>query len=310
VSGCVCPPSCVHPRLALFEPEATAIIDAPPPCAPPPKRAALPATAPSENDPWPAPPADAAFAGLLGEIVAVLAPATEADPTAILVQLLVSAGSVLGRHPHYRVGASRHATNEFVILVGPSGSGRKGSSRDAVEAVVAEIDAAFVAERVACGLSSGEGLLGERFAEEIWRAACEHDGPITRTEIRDLFDRNKSKAEIDAALSSLVAAGRIDRRLITGRGRPVEVWSPRRASHQGHSSSTDRSVQPCPFSPIADTTAMPGRGSSTRRCRHIPPIPLSIPTQPGLWPGPWPSSPSSAAPNSAWGTLWPTCTPR
>lgn len=431
-------------KLALFDPDAATATDAAS-AAPPPPRAALNMIVYPEGDCWPAPPAEAAFAGLVGEIVGVLAPSTEADPTAILVQLLVSFGSVLGRHPHYRVGAARHGTNEFAILVGPSGSGRKGSSWDAVEAVVAEIDKAFVTGRVVTGLSSGEGLiwhvrdqphgptadprllvvepelasvlkasgreantlspvlrnawdgrvlqvitkhdparasgahvsiighitagelvrhvsglemangfinrfliiavrrvrllpeggepdhaalapllvrlrqalrhgatpralglddqartlwwdtygrlsagrlgllgavlgrpeahivrlaliyavldhadtisvahlqgalalwdyaarsgayvfgdtLGDRVADEIWQAVCDHDGPITRSEIRDLFERNKAKAEIDAALSTLVAAGRIERRTLPGRGRPTEVWSPRRAS--------------------------------------------------------------------------------
>jgi hypothetical protein len=427
-------------KLALVEPQATA--DAP--ASTPPKRPALPPIVRPDNDGWPAPPADAAFAGLAGEIVGVLAPSSEADPTAILVQLLVSAGSVLGRHPHYRVGAARHGTNEFAILVGPSGSGRKGSSWDTVEAVVADVDEAFVTHRVVAGLSSGEGLIwhvrdgqhgpaadprllvvepelasvlkasareantlspvlrnawdgrvlqvitkhdparasgahvsiighitadelvrhvpglemangfinrfliiavrrvrllpeggepepaalapllgrlraalaharspralrlddqartlwwdtygplsagrpgllgavlgrpeahvvrlalihaaldhadaigvthlraalalwdyatrsaafvfgervGERVADEIWRAICDHDGPITRSQIRDLFERNKTKAEIDAALDTLVAAGRIERGTLPGRGRPTEVWSPRRS---------------------------------------------------------------------------------
>ena len=448
-------------RLALFEPERTTDSDAPA-STPSPKRAALPAIARPENDPWPAPPAGAAFAGLVGEIVGVLAPATEADPTAILVQLLVGLGSVLGRHPHYRVGASRHGTNEFVILVGPSGSGRKGSSWDAVEAVVAEVDEAFVTGRVVAGLSSGEGLiwhvrdqqhgpasdprllvlepelasvlkastreantlspvlrnawdgrvlqvitkhdparasgahvsiighitadelvrhvsglemangfinrfliiavrrvrllpeggepepgalapllrrlrealrhgarpralglddqarslwwdtygslsagrpgllgavlgrpeahvvrlaliyalldhaeaigavhlqaalalwdyatrsaafvlgdsLGDRVADEIWRAICAHEGPITRSEIRDLFGRNKTKAEIDAALSTLVAAGRIERAVLTGRGRPAEVWSPHPGERpEAQPAARGASVRPTP----------------------------------------------------------------
>lgn len=434
--------SATQAKLALFDPEQSATPDA----APPPARAALPGIVRAENDPWPDPPADAAFCGLIGEIVGVLAPATEADPTAILVQLLVSLGTALGRGPHYRVGASRHGTNEFVILVGPSGSGRKGSSWDAVEAVLGEVDEAFVAGRVVAGLSSGEGLiwhvrdgqhggasdprllvlepelasvlkassreantlspvlrnawdgralqvitkhdparasgahvsiighitadelvrhvsglemangfinrflliavrrvrllpeggepdhvalapllsrlrdalrharsqgavgldaeartlwwehygrlsagrpgllgavlgrpeahvvrlalvyalldhapsigvthlqgalalwdyaarsaafvfgdsLGDRAAEQIWAAISRREGAVTRTEIRDLFDRNKSKAEIDAALSALVAAGRIERAVITGRGRPAEVWSARHGSH-------------------------------------------------------------------------------
>ena len=46
---------------------------------------------------WPPPPADEAFHGLPGAIVAKIAPNTEADPVAILTQLLVACGPLLGR---------------------------------------------------------------------------------------------------------------------------------------------------------------------------------------------------------------------
>ena len=121
------------------------------------------------DDCWPTPPAREAFSGLAGELVAALAPSTEADPVAILVQLLVAAGTMIGTGPHYQVGASRHGANEFVVLVGPSGSGRKGSSWDLVEAVLGELEPAFVARRVVSGLSSGEGL--------IWHLRDSEDGP-------------------------------------------------------------------------------------------------------------------------------------
>ena len=141
--------------LALFEPDAR-------PCraeTSPPSPVSPPGLVRVDGDPWPAPPGPAAFAGLAGELVAAIAPSTEADPVAILAQLLVGVGSILGRGPHYQVGASRHRANEFVVLVGPSGSGRKGSSWDVVEAVLAEIDRRWAAGRVVSGLSSGEGLI-------------------------------------------------------------------------------------------------------------------------------------------------------
>jgi hypothetical protein len=74
----------------------------------------------------------------------------------------------------------------------------------------------------------GESL-GDRVADEIWRAVTGTQGGISRSEIRDLFDRNKPKAEIDAALATLVASGRVDRSVLPGRGRPTEIWSARRA---------------------------------------------------------------------------------
>ncbi len=48
---------------------------------------------------WPEPPAPAAYYGLAGDIVSAIAPHTEADPVAVLVQLLVACGALIGRHP-------------------------------------------------------------------------------------------------------------------------------------------------------------------------------------------------------------------
>jgi hypothetical protein len=71
---------------------------------------------------------DAAFHGPAGEFVCRTAPHTESDPMALLVQFLVAFGAAAGRYIHYPVEATRHHLNEYVILVGPSGTGRKGSA--------------------------------------------------------------------------------------------------------------------------------------------------------------------------------------
>ena len=51
---------------------------------------------------WPDPPAPAAWQGLAGQIVETIAPHTEADPVAILAQLLVAAGATVGRGPGWQ----------------------------------------------------------------------------------------------------------------------------------------------------------------------------------------------------------------
>src|SRR5690349_12736265 len=76
---------------------------------------------------WPC-MAQAAHYGLAGDIVQAIAPYTEADPTAILVQLLVAYGNVIGHSPHIKVEADRHSTNLFVCLVGATGKSRRGTS--------------------------------------------------------------------------------------------------------------------------------------------------------------------------------------
>ena len=107
---------------------------------------------------WPAAPEPAAYHGLAGDIIAALEPHTEADPVAILAQLLVAFGAAVGRGAHYTVEATRHHPNEFLVLVGDSAKARKGSSWDHVARVLAQADPSLSA-RTLTGLSSGEGLI-------------------------------------------------------------------------------------------------------------------------------------------------------
>lgn len=107
---------------------------------------------------WPAPPAPAVYHELLGEIVHTIAPHTEADPIAILTQLLVSFGAAVGRGAFFQVEATRHHPNEFMLLVGDSSRARKGSSWDHVRRLLTTVDAS-IEPRILTGLSSGEGLI-------------------------------------------------------------------------------------------------------------------------------------------------------
>jgi hypothetical protein len=71
---------------------------------------------------WPTPPDPAANHGLLGEIVRALEPETEADPFAILTQLLVAFGTAVGRRANFQIEATPHHPHEFLLLVGSSAS--------------------------------------------------------------------------------------------------------------------------------------------------------------------------------------------
>jgi len=107
---------------------------------------------------WPAPPDRAIYHELLGEIVHTIAPHTEADPVAILTQLLVAFGAAVGRGAWFTIEATRHAPNEFMLLVGDSSRARKGSSWDHVRRLLATVDPT-IEPRILTGLSSGEGLI-------------------------------------------------------------------------------------------------------------------------------------------------------
>jgi hypothetical protein len=66
--------------------------------------------------------------GFAGQVVRTLAPHTEADPAAILLQFLAAFGNAAGPGPHCLVGPARHRLNLFVVLVGESSKARKGTS--------------------------------------------------------------------------------------------------------------------------------------------------------------------------------------
>jgi len=115
---------------------------------------------PSEGGiPWPDPPARRAFHGLAGEIVGAIEPHTEADPVALLVQLLVAFGNAVGRVAHFIAEADRHFLNLYAMLVGVTSKSRKGSSWGHVFRIFRAIAPEWAQARVQSGLSSGEGLI-------------------------------------------------------------------------------------------------------------------------------------------------------
>lgn len=108
---------------------------------------------------WPDPLNDDAYHGLAGDIVRTIAPHTESDPAAILIQLLTAFGNCIGVRPHYRVEGSLHAANLFVALVGNTSKSRKGTSWGRVTQLFRLIEDPWIGQCVQSGLSSGEGLI-------------------------------------------------------------------------------------------------------------------------------------------------------
>ena len=69
--------------------------------------------------------------------------------------------------------------------------------------------------------------LGDPTADEIWATAKERPGGLTRTEVSDMFSRNKKRREIERALSVLEDTGRLRRETRQPqRGRSAELWIP------------------------------------------------------------------------------------
>jgi hypothetical protein len=108
---------------------------------------------------WPKPPGRMAFSGLAGEAVNAIAPHTEASRVALLVQFLVAFGNAIGRKAHRVIGGSRHHCNLFVVLVGQTAKGRKGTSWAWNERLFEAADPDWSSDCVHGGLSSGESLI-------------------------------------------------------------------------------------------------------------------------------------------------------
>lgn len=87
------------------------------------------------------------------------APHTEADPAALLLDLLISFGNVIGRNSYFVADGAEHYPNLFAVLVGNSSKGRKGTSRAHIARLFASFEDGWASERVQAGLSSGEGLI-------------------------------------------------------------------------------------------------------------------------------------------------------
>ncbi|MGA7991407.1 MAG: DUF3987 domain-containing protein [Thermoanaerobaculia bacterium] len=99
-----------------------------------------------------------AFHGLAGEFVDLVSPHTEADPAALLVHWLLYFGNAVGRGPRFRVGATKHTTAEFAVLVGTTASARKGTAEHEARRPFLLAQDKWT-DRLTTGLSSGEGVI-------------------------------------------------------------------------------------------------------------------------------------------------------
>jgi len=80
---------------------------------------------------------------------------------ALLTQFLAFFGNAIGHEPHFMVEADRHGLNLFIVLVGATSKGRKGTSLGHVKRLFERCDPEWADRATTSGLSSGEGLIWE-----------------------------------------------------------------------------------------------------------------------------------------------------
>ena len=161
----------------------------------------------------PAPQGEAAYYGLAGDFARLVEPETEADPAALLFQFLAAMGSIVGRGPHYRVGAAKHHTNLFMVIVGNSAKARKGTSWGEVHAACKSIDLSWWSRRITSGLSTGEGLIHAVRDEIKESVAIKERGRVTdyQEQVTDPGEADKRllcvESELGRALQSAARDG-------------------------------------------------------------------------------------------------------
>jgi hypothetical protein len=101
---------------------------------------------------------EAAYLGFVGDFLRAVAPYTEATDAGILAHLLPTVGTLVGPHVHVWAG-SRQPARINTVLVGPTSTGRKGTSFAPVDLLMRLVGEAFWTAQRVNGLSSGEGLV-------------------------------------------------------------------------------------------------------------------------------------------------------
>jgi hypothetical protein len=100
-----------------------------------------------------------ALYGLAGDTVHTIAPYSESDAAALLLNTLAAFGSVTNCSAHAMVNHDEHPGRLFVVQVGPTAKGRKGTGWSPIKYLFSMIDGEWSRNRIKTGLSTGEGLI-------------------------------------------------------------------------------------------------------------------------------------------------------
>jgi hypothetical protein len=150
---------------------------------------------------------EAAYHGPVGNFVKMVEPYSEADPVAIMIQMLVMVGNVVGRKVYFKVACDVHHCNEFVNLVGETSVGRKGVSKNIAIAPLRYVDESWHRNCVKTGASSGEGIiynLRDRVVKDIATAADDMSEQEEELVDRGCVDQQKRLMDIEPEMTQVM----------------------------------------------------------------------------------------------------------
>jgi hypothetical protein len=149
--------------------------------------------------------------GPAGDLVRKASQHCESHPAGMLVDFLVSFGSIVGRGPYFNIGSTKHYTNEFMARVGDSSRSRKGTGRDAIDEVLKLVDPEWYSNSIESGFGSGEAIIN-RVRDSVVESKLNHKtGRFENTTIPGVVDKRLCIREGELA-SIFVLAGKADSR--------------------------------------------------------------------------------------------------
>jgi hypothetical protein len=101
----------------------------------------------------------AALYGLIGEYALAVQPYTEACLAGVLISSLIGFGNAVNRNPYIDVGGTRHHVNENALLVGPTGTARKGEAMNIGLRPIRNASAEWGNDCIKRGFGSGEAIV-------------------------------------------------------------------------------------------------------------------------------------------------------
>jgi Protein of unknown function (DUF3987) len=113
---------------------------------------------PVPDAPW-LDPDSAALGGLAGEVVRAFADHTEADPAALLVNLLATFGAMVGPMAEAHVGFAQHPPALFVGVVGKTSRSRKGTATQEIAGLMCRVEDGWHEQHEVSGFGSGEAFI-------------------------------------------------------------------------------------------------------------------------------------------------------
>jgi len=155
---------------------------------------------------WPELEADA-FYGLAGDFTKAVAPYSEADPAGILLHTLLMSGCWIGTGPHALVEHQPHPPRLFVLQIGRTASGRKGTASSHPKLIFSDLEPDWMKTRVKSGLSTGEGLTYLVRDEQTERMPIKKNGRHTgefETLVTDLGESDKRLLIIEPEFASVL----------------------------------------------------------------------------------------------------------